>query len=184
MQESKCASLRRRQRRPPRLRRLEQNARRDDIGVDERSWANDRTVDMRLRREVDDRARTMLREQRRYERAITDAPANKNMSRVIRGRCQIAEIAGIRERVEIDKRFVTFCKPVEDEVGADEPGAAGDDNHRGGELMNAAAILAVEAAIPLDEARESRIERRERHRSLVRSAPWNVNSEKAQTGGR
>ena len=129
MHEAKRGALGGRQRRPPRARRVEQAERADDVGLDERGGAMDRTVDVRFGGEVDDGARTVLREQRRDQRAVADVAAHEIMPRVIGQRREVAQVAGVGEQVEIDHRLAGRGEPVQHEVGADEAGAAGDQDH-------------------------------------------------------
>ena len=51
------------------------------------------------------------------------------MSRITRGRREIAQIAGVSQCVKIDDRLAFLCEPIENEIGADEAGAASDENH-------------------------------------------------------
>jgi hypothetical protein len=41
---------------------------------------------------------------------------------------QILQIAGVGQGIQVDHRFVGLRKPIQDEVAADEPGAAGDED--------------------------------------------------------
>ena len=71
----------------------------------------------------------MLGEQRCHERSVTDVAASANMPRIARGRREVAQIAGVGQRIEIDDRLAFLREPIENEIGADEAGAAGDENH-------------------------------------------------------
>ncbi len=84
---------------------------------------------MALGREVDDRARAMLRQQRIDERAVADVAVLEHVARVALQRLEVGQIARVRERVEVDDVLVVVLEPVEDEIATDEAGAAGDQNH-------------------------------------------------------
>ena len=57
------------------------------------------------------------------------SPRTKMCRAVARERREVAEVAGVGELVEIDDGLVGRREPVEHEVGADEAGAAGDEDH-------------------------------------------------------
>ena len=142
----------------------------------------DRAVDVRLGGEVHHRARTVRGEEPVHERRVADVAAHEAVARVAAHRLEVAEVAGVGELVEVHHRLATRGEPVDDEVGADESGAAGDEDHGLAEAIDGAtrgrrrtddltigpvpcrarpaddrardASRAVEAAVPLDEARE------------------------------
>jgi hypothetical protein len=58
-----------------------------------------------------------------------DVAVDEDVARVALQRGQALEVARVRQRVEVDDGLADGRKPVEDEVGADEAGAAGDENH-------------------------------------------------------
>ncbi len=93
----------------------------------------DRPVDVALRGEIDDRARPMQGEQRVDARAVADVAADEDVPRVAPERFQAAEVAGVGELVEIDDGLGRARQPFQNEVGADEAGSAGDENHGIGE---------------------------------------------------
>ena len=101
----------------------------DNVGGDELRRAVDGAVDVALGREVDDRARPMLPEQPRDEFPVADVAADEDVPQVFAQWCEIAEIAGVREEVEVDERLVARGEPVEHEIGADEPGPARYEDH-------------------------------------------------------
>ena len=129
--EAKRLAFRGRKRRPPRARRVEQAEGADDVRLDERRRAVDRPVDVRFRREIDDRPRAVLRQQRRHERAVADVAAHELMPGIAGQRLEVAQVAGVGEQVEIDHRLPGRGEPVQHEVGADEAGTAGDEDHVG-----------------------------------------------------
>ena len=57
------------------------------------------------------------------------SPLHEHMARVAGERGQVLGVAGVGEGVEIEHRLVVAGEPVEHEVGADEAGAAGDQDH-------------------------------------------------------
>ena len=86
--------------------------------------------------EVDDGAWLLLIENARDERLIADVAVHEAMrrrlARILRQAIQaieITQIAGVGQRIQVDHLPGMASKPVLDEVGADEPGAAGDEDH-------------------------------------------------------
>jgi hypothetical protein len=138
VQEPERLALARGQRGDVRAHRLEQLERADDVGLDERVGAVDRAVDVRLGREVHDRARLVLAKQAHDRRAVADVAAHERVARVAAQRREVAEVARVGELVEVQHRLAGRGDPVEDEVGADEAGAAGDEDHGSGTLACAA----------------------------------------------
>lgn len=43
---------------------------------------------------------------------------------------EVLEVTGVGEQVEVHHRFVGLVEPVEDEVGTDEAGSAGNEDQR------------------------------------------------------
>ena len=70
------------------------------------------------------------------------------MTRVALERRKVAEIPGVGELVEVDDRLGARREPIEDEVGADEAGASGDQNHRSGFLIEGREFYHAERAGP------------------------------------
>ncbi|KAG1253384.1 hypothetical protein G6F65_017491 [Rhizopus arrhizus] len=100
----------------------------DDVRLQERARIGDGPVDVGLGGEIDQLARAVRVQQRRHRRLIGDVAVDERVPRVERQRCQIVQIAGVGQLVQRDDRFVAAGKPVQDEVGPDKAGAAGDDN--------------------------------------------------------
>ena len=75
------------------------------------------------------RARPVFAQQRSDEVAVPDVPAHEGVARVIGERRQVAEVARVGELVEIDDGIPAGREPIEHEIGADEAGAAGDEDH-------------------------------------------------------
>ena len=108
------------------VRRLEQRVRAEDVGAQERRRVVDGAVDVALRREVDDRRGAVLGEEPRDEVAVADVAADEEVVGVVLEVGQVVEVARVREQVEVhDARQVALARQAH-EVGADEPGAAGD----------------------------------------------------------
>ena len=84
---------------------------------------------MALGREVHDGARAMLGKQPPHERAVGDVALNELMAPIAAHLVEIAHVAGIGELVQIDKLFASVRDGRNDEVRADETGAAGDEEH-------------------------------------------------------
>src|SRR6185369_8400511 len=63
------------------------------------------------------------------QRAVGDVAPHEYMARIALERLQILQVAGVSELVEIDDRLAGFGDRGQDEVGADESRAAGDQEH-------------------------------------------------------
>src|SRR5690606_15540674 len=101
-----------------------------------------RAVHVRLGGEVDDGVDVVLAEEPLDERAVLHLAVHEGVARGVREAFEVAEAAGVGERVERDD--ARGRRPAEepaDEVGADEPGAAGDEDvlHQGREVSHALA---------------------------------------------
>jgi hypothetical protein len=108
----------------------------------------DRPVDVRLGGEVDDRARPVFRQQRTDGAGIADIAAHEQVPFIAGKRRQASHVAGVRELVEIDERLAVLREPVEDEIGADESGAAGDEDHEAISAKTAASLASRRCAPP------------------------------------
>ena len=84
---------------------------------------------MRLGRKMDDRARPVFRQHRIHQRAVADVAAEKYVAGVAVQGGEVFQIARVSQLVEVNDRLARSGYPVEHEVGADKPGAAGDENH-------------------------------------------------------
>ena len=100
----------------------------DDVRLDELGGAVDGPVDMGLGGEVHDGAGLMLGEQARNQFGIPDIAADKGVAWISLEGGKVLEIAGVGELVEIDDGVLLQGDPVEDEVGTDEAGSAGDED--------------------------------------------------------
>ena len=107
---------------------LEQDERAEDVGVDEIAGRQDRSIDVRLGREVHDDVRLL-----RTSGAATPASAMSPLTKRWRGLsitlAQVLEPAGVGQLVERRDAPVGMraVRPA-DEIGPDESGAAGDEN--------------------------------------------------------
>ena len=116
-----------RQRAPVCERGFEQRQRADDVRLHELGRTVDRTVDVRLGREVHDRVRLMLAKEPLDERAVADVAVREDVVAVVAHGSQRVKIAGVRQLVEIDDALAAPGERIEHEVRADEAGAAGDE---------------------------------------------------------
>jgi hypothetical protein len=98
----------------------------NDVGLDELGGPMDGAINMGLGGKVNDGARLMLRKELRNEYGITDITTSKGMAGVPLDGGEVLEIAGVGELVEVDDGVVLKGDPVEDEVGTDESGTAGN----------------------------------------------------------
>ena len=96
------------------------------VGVDEVVGPDDRTVDVALGREVHDRVVAAHRVLERL--GIADVALHELVARVVVDVAQRREVAGVGERVVDGHRVVGVREHVTHVVGADETGAAGDED--------------------------------------------------------
>ncbi|MNC86139.1 hypothetical protein D3C83_17760 [compost metagenome] len=99
---------------------------------------------MAFRGEVHDRPRPVLAQEPADQRAVVDVALDENMPRVVSQAGQVAGIAGVGQRVEIDDGGFLAGEPVDDEIGADEAGAAGDQDHVRAFLQSRCLVRIVE----------------------------------------
>ena len=106
----------------------------DDVGaeavrIDEVVWSGDRAVDVALGREVDDRVVTVhgLFEGGR----IADVALHERIPRIVVDVRKRGEVPRVGERVVDGDVVVRLGEHVADVVGADETGAAGDEDLHG-----------------------------------------------------
>ena len=78
---------------------------------------------------MNDRSWLGLAQQREYGFALADVDALEAIAAVTLDRCQVLEIAGIGEPVEIEHWLDSGCQPVQNEIRADEASAASDQDH-------------------------------------------------------
>ena len=108
---------------------VEQHLGPGDVRLDEDARPQDAAVDVALRREVDDGLRLVTPEQLVDEPRIRDVALDEHVVRVFLQIGERLEIAGVRQLVEVDDgQARTLAPEVPDEVRADEPGPAGDQD--------------------------------------------------------
>lgn len=111
---------------------LEQRVCPDDVGVDERVWAGDRSIDVTLGGEVEHGANLMLTQKTLAQSAIANVAVDEFKSRRITrafDAIEVGAIARISERVEYDNLArLPRGEALLNKVGADESRAAGDKN--------------------------------------------------------
>ena len=101
----------------------------DDVGLDEVFRAVDAAVDVGFGGKIDHGAGLMLGEQFGDEVEVADVALDEEVARIATQRCEILEVAGVGQRVEVDDGLIGLRQPVEDEIAADEAGTAGDEDH-------------------------------------------------------
>ena len=99
-----------------------------DIGLDERFRPADRTVDVALGSQVGDRIEPLALEQLRDQRLVEDRALDEAVARVGLHRRKVLQIARIGQRIEHHHALRAVRQQMRDEIGADEAGAAGDEN--------------------------------------------------------
>lgn len=126
LQEAEGRAAHRRQLLDMGTRRLQQHRGADQIGLDERRWPAQRTVDMAFRRQMDDGIRLLAREQRLQGRAIADVGNLQLETRMVEQRRDRGAQAGVAELVDADQPPAGIGQPLPQQGRADEAGAAGD----------------------------------------------------------
>ena len=100
----------------------------DDIGLDKCARAHDRSVNVRLGREMHNRVDLLVAQQGLNRLLVDDIAFDESILFVPRDGLETAEIAGIGQRIENDEAiFRILVHPVMHEVSADKTGAAGDE---------------------------------------------------------
>ena len=112
-------------------RRLEQQLRAEDVRAREQAWIDDGEAVVRLGREVDDDVDRVLEEHVLDQVDVRDVRLDERDA-LLRA-LEVRAVSGVRQKVERDDRVVRVpLEPVVHEVGADEPGRAGDEDLHGG----------------------------------------------------
>src|SRR5262245_4374600 len=107
----------------------------DDVRLDECLGPVNRSVDVAFSSKMQNSTRPVLREHRSYECVVADVPVHEDVTRVVGQIGQALWIPCVCQLVEIDDRLVTR-QPVPDEVGADKPRAASNQNHADSSLAD------------------------------------------------
>jgi hypothetical protein len=107
---------------------LEQGLRAEDVGAEEAAGVEDGEAVVRLGGEVDDRVDALLGEEPLGGVKVADVADREPDAELV----EVARIAGVGELVECDDVVVRMAlEPPADEIRADEPGAAGDEDRSG-----------------------------------------------------
>ncbi len=136
VQEAEGRLLLGRQRAPVAAHGFEQPEGAEHVGLDEVLGPVDGAVHVGFGREVDDGARLVLGQQAVDQRAVADVALHEDVVRIALERRQGLEVAGIGQLVEVDDGLVALREPVENEIGADEAGAPGYQDHGGPSLLS------------------------------------------------
>ena len=105
---------------------FEQREGTDDVGLDEGLRAIDRSIDVRLGRQVDDGVGPRIGEDPDHGAGVRDVGAHEGHARILQRLFQIEQAAGVCQLVDDDKATRCFGERVRDEIGADEAGSACD----------------------------------------------------------
>lgn len=113
---------------PGLFRPLQQVDRTHDVRGHEDLRVRDAAVDVRLRREIYDVIRIVLRNEPRDQFFVADIAVDEHMPLIALDVLQILKVARIRERVKIDDPDVRILlKHVVNESRSDEAGTAGNE---------------------------------------------------------
>ena len=87
------------------------------------------TIDVAFGGKVDDGSGLMLCQQAGQQSAVTNIALHKGVARIALQAGQSFRVARVGEFVEVDDRLLRTSQPVENEIGADEAGAASNEDH-------------------------------------------------------
>jgi len=76
--------------------------------------------------EIDDGVRAVLGQKPGHQLAVTDVATHEHVVRMVGDFSQRLQVAGVGERIQVDDAHAAARQRREDEIGADETGAAGD----------------------------------------------------------
>jgi hypothetical protein len=110
----------------------------------------DGTIDVTLCGEMNNGARLFARQERAQNFAVDDIAPLETVARMGFHRVQVNEIARVREFVEIEDARLLRGNPLQDEVRANEAGAAGDEDeifHAGIAASGLRSGIGLEAAL-------------------------------------
>ena len=123
-------------------RRLEQRCVPSTFVREEQARIDDREAVVRLGGEVDDDVDRVLAEAFSTSSMSAMSPCTNVIALLVPR--EVRAVSGVRQEVERDDRVVRMpLEPVVDEVGADEPGRAGDEDPHARILLPALVALAV-----------------------------------------
>ena len=86
---------------------------------------------MTLRGKMNDGSRFMFAQQVCHRARITDVSAHKGVPGIVLEACQIGEVPGVGEEVEIHDRSASLLDPLEHEIGTNKSGSTCDKNRLG-----------------------------------------------------
>jgi len=104
----------------------------DDVGLDKGLRPGNGAVYVAFGGEVDERARAVLRQQGGDGGGVAHVGVHEGVARVVAHAVQVVQIAGVGEFVDVEHRLVARGEPVQHEVGTNESGTAGNENHGSG----------------------------------------------------
>ncbi|MGY4215683.1 hypothetical protein ACVMFB_002182 [Bradyrhizobium sp. USDA 4522] len=102
----------------------------DDVGLDEFAGAVDRAVDMAFRGKVHHSIGLIFLEQPAQVLRLADAGLLEGVIQAFGGTGQRGQVCRIGQLVDVDDAGVGVAQQVADHGGADEAGAAGDEDRR------------------------------------------------------
>jgi hypothetical protein len=110
---------------------LEQRVRADHVRLDEGVRTVNGPIDVRLGSEMHDGIDFLTTQQLLDQLAIANISADEAELGPAHRRFEICRVACVRERIQDDQRIARMLpKPMVNEVGANEAGAAGDEESR------------------------------------------------------
>ena len=99
-----------------------------NICADKIARASNRSIYVALGGKMHDRARIKATEEATQEGPVRDIAVYKLVSLIVRNRCQVVKISGIRELVEIYDGSRIALHPPQNEIGSDESCSASDED--------------------------------------------------------
>jgi len=106
--------------------RIQQVKRADDVGLDEVARAVSGAVNMAFGREVDQGTGLVLCQQSGHQCTVANVALHENVAHITLQAGQGFGVACVGEFVEVDDMLLRTSQPVENEIGANETGAAGN----------------------------------------------------------
>ena len=100
----------------------------DDVGLDELGRSMDRAIHMGLGGKIDDGTGSVLGEQFGNEFGIPYVTAHEGMPWITINGDKVLQIAGVGQLIEINDGILPERDPIENKVGTNESGAAGDED--------------------------------------------------------
>ena len=98
------------------------------VGLDEGFRTGDGAVDVGLGGEVDDGVDVVVCEQPVDQLGVADVAVHEAVVGGVVDVFEVLQVTGVGERIQVDDAILRMgLEPVADEIGADEAGAAGDE---------------------------------------------------------